>query len=444
MNNKITKLKNGFEIITIPKFNSNLISFGMLINQIPKNILNLAKKNNNELGVAHFLEHMCFKGTKKYPYLNFINTIEKNNFNVNAYTSKEHALFSINCLNNKHNIYKAIDLLKEMIFHPIFKENGIEGEKINIKAELLQFYEKNILEGNLKDLILEFGHKIIYEPYTYLNRNILGNFGIINTMTRSKLINYHRKYFIPERVKLIIAGVAPKENKYIHNYINNQYKETFKNYPLISKSSDIDLNNKIKENFGQEKHFITSEGYFSGAGIFFKASPYTNIKKYFTYLILEKLLGKYNGIGKGINLTETINNINIINKDIFYLPYRNNGLFGLILVSNNNNFNNNFIEKYLFNLINNVNENEIQKAKNKMIWDLLGIETINSIMNLTAIQYHYYNKILENKNIINLINNISNEEIYETIKELVNDYKNKKYNNIFIDNLFLQKKNIKY
>ena len=442
MNSKITTLKNGFEIISLSKINSNLISLGILINEIPKHFNNKTNKNNNETGIAHFLEHMCFKGTKKYPYQNFINIIEKNNLNINAYTSKEHALFSINCINNIKNIYKSIDLLKEIIFYPKIDEKEIENEKINIKAELMQFYERSIIEGNLKDLIMELGHKIIYAPNTYLNRNVLGDFNIINTMDRNKLIKYHKKYFIPSNMKLIITGIEPNINKNIHNYIINQYKDTFNKYSLILNNNiNEDLNYKIKEKYGQEKHYLFKHGHHSGVGIFFQASSYTNIKKYFIYLILEKLLGKYNGIGRGINLTETIDDINIINKDIFYLPYKNNGLFGLILISNNRNLNKKIVEKYLYNLINNVNKREIQKAKNKIIWDLLGIESVSSLMNLSAIQYHYYNKILNNKKIIDLINRITIEEIYKSIQQLIHDYENKKYNYIFIDNIFKKENN---
>ena len=441
MNNKITTFKNGFQIISLPKINSNLVSLGMLINEIPKYLKNTKKEqNNNESGVAHFLEHMCFKGTKKYPYQNFIKIIEKNNFNVNAYTSKEHSLFSINCLNNAKNIYKSLDLLKEMIFHPRIDINEIESEKTNIRAELIKSYEKNVIEGNLKDLILEFGHRIIYEPNTHLNRNILGDLHIINSMTRNKLINYHKKYFIPSNSKLIIAGIEPKMNKYIHKYIIKQYSDIFNKYSLTYNNSKINYDYKIKEKFSQEQHFILKSGNNSGVGIFFSAPSYSNIKNYFIFLILEKLLGQYNGIGKGINLNETINNINIINKDIFYIPYKDNGLFGLILISNNNNLNSNFVEKYLFNILkNHMNENEIQKAKNKLIWDLLGIESVSSLMNLTAIQCHYYNKILRNKYIINLIKRIKKEDIFEEIIKIVNDFKNKKYNIIFIDNLTFQK-----
>ena len=441
MNNKITTFKNGFQIISLPKINSNLVSLGMLINVIPKYLKNRKKEqNSNESGVAHFLEHMCFKGTKKYAYQNFIKIIEKNNFNVNAYTSKEHSLFSINCLNNAKNIYKSLDLLKEMIFHPRIDINEIESEKTNIRAELIKSYEKNVIEGNLKDLILEFGHRILYEPNTHLNRNILGDLHIINSMTRNQLMNYHKKYFIPSNSKLIIAGIEPKMNKNIHKYITKQYSDIFSKYSLTYNNSKINYDYKIKEKFSQEQHFTLKSGSNSGVGIFFSAPPYSNIKNYFIFLILEKLLGQYNGIGKGINLNETINNINIINKDIFYIPYKDNGLFGLILISNNNNLNSNFVEKYLFNILkNHMNENEIQKAKNKLIWDLLGIENVSSLMNLTAIQCHYYNKILRNKYIINLIKRIKKEDIFEEIIKIVNDFKNKKYNIIFIDNLAFQK-----
>ena len=99
-----TNFPEEIPIVTIPIKSDSVKLTEELSENMPET--QIKEQNNNESGVAHFLEHMCFKGTKKYPYPNFIKIIEKNNFNVNAYTSKEHSLFSINCLNNTQNIFK--------------------------------------------------------------------------------------------------------------------------------------------------------------------------------------------------------------------------------------------------------------------------------------------------------------------------------------------------
>lgn len=424
---KISTLNNGFQIISLPKLSSNLISLGILIKEVPKYI----NKNSNEdeNSVAHFLEHMCFKGTKKYSKSKFMQIIENNNFNINAYTAREHALFTIDCINNKKNIYKSVDLLKEMIFNPIISKLEVEKEKQNIKAELIDYYQKNLIKGNLKNIILDFGHQIIFPPDSHLNKSIIGDLFDIESMTHNKIIQYHKKYFTPNNTKFLIAGIHPSINNNIHYYIKNNFNN------LKNNNFKFTENNKLNIKYGQEMHYLTKESSNSGVGIFFNGAPYTEFKRYFNFLILEKLLGQYNGIGKGIQLNEAINNVNIISRETFYLPYENNGLFGFILVSDNSNFTKEIVENYLIRVFNSLNEKQVKNAKNKIILELLGIENMNSIINLMAIQYHYYNKILSNKKIINTINSISIDDIRNIIEQLIRDYKKKKYNYIFIDKI---------
>ena len=427
---KISALNNGFEIISLPKLSSNLISLGILINEIPKNF------NKDEKSVAHFLEHMCFKGTKKYSKTQFMQTIENNNFNINAYTAREHALFTIDCINNKKNICKSIDLLKEMIFNPIINKLEVNKEKQNIKAELIDFYQKNLIKGNLKNIILNCGHQIIFPTDSHLNRSIIGDLFDIESMTQNKIIQYHNKYFIPSNTKFLIAGIHPSINNNIHNYIKNHFNSLkSNNLKFMQKYNHKKLNMK----YGQEMHYLIKETPNSGVGLFFNGASYTDFKKYFTFLILEKLLGQYNGIGKGIQLNELINNTNIINREIFYLPYKNKGLFGFILISDNKNFNKEIVENYLIKVFNFLNEKQVKNAKNKIILELLGIENTNAIINLMAIQYHYYNKLLSNKKIIHTINNITIDDIRNVIEQLITDYKNKQYNYIFIDKILQNK-----
>ena len=135
----ISKLKNGIKISTIEIPNSKITNIGIYINSGSKN------EKKNQSGTAHFLEHILFKGTKNIPKNKFEYIIEQNGSNLNAYTSREHTLYSIECF--PKNLKQSLNILNEMIQNPLITKKSIDEEKETIKAELLNFFSQSALEN---------------------------------------------------------------------------------------------------------------------------------------------------------------------------------------------------------------------------------------------------------------------------------------------------------
>ena len=78
----------------------------------------------NEQGLAHFCEHLTFKGTEKYSAVQIINAIEGLGGELNAFTNKEDTVFY--CAIHRDHLYKAIDVPTDIVFHSVYPQQGRE------------------------------------------------------------------------------------------------------------------------------------------------------------------------------------------------------------------------------------------------------------------------------------------------------------------------------
>ena len=156
----IDKLKNGIRVITeeIPSIES--VSVGIWINAGSRN----EKKKEN--GIAHFLEHMAFKGTEKRSALQIAEEIENVGGFINAYTSREITCYYAKVL--KDHLPLAVDILSDIISNSIFNEKEIEIEKGVIIQEIGQ------MKDTPDDVIFELLQREAYAD-TQLGRSILGS-----------------------------------------------------------------------------------------------------------------------------------------------------------------------------------------------------------------------------------------------------------------------------
>ena len=140
----IDKLKNGIRVVTeeIPSIES--VSVGIWINVGSRN----EKKIEN--GIAHFLEHMAFKGTEKRSALQIAEEIESVGGFINAYTSREITCYYAKVL--KNHLPLAVDILSDIIINSIFNEQEIEIEKGVIIQEIGQMVVTSDSYSNKIDL----------------------------------------------------------------------------------------------------------------------------------------------------------------------------------------------------------------------------------------------------------------------------------------------------
>ena len=187
----IDKLKNGIRVVTeeIPSIES--VSVGIWINAGSRN----EKKIEN--GIAHFLEHMAFKGTEKRSALQIAEEIESVGGFINAYTSREITCYYAKVL--KNHLPLAVDILSDIISNSTFHEQEIEIEKGVIIQEIGQ------MKDTPDDIIFELLQKEAFAD-SELGRSILGSVENINSFQRKNFINFIDNNYFAEKIVLCAAG----------------------------------------------------------------------------------------------------------------------------------------------------------------------------------------------------------------------------------------------
>ena len=186
-----TILANGLRVVTeeIPHVRS--ISIGVWIN------VGSRDETGENNGISHFLEHMVFKGTERFSSQQIARSLERVGGYLNAFTTKEHTCYYARILDE--NLKDAIDVISDMVQHPVFVPKEMEKEKGVILEEL-----KN-LEDDPNDLIHDYFEGNVFRKHP-LGYSIIGKAENIKNFQRDDLTRYTRSHYIPDRMVVSAAG----------------------------------------------------------------------------------------------------------------------------------------------------------------------------------------------------------------------------------------------
>jgi predicted Zn-dependent peptidase len=198
---EITILKNGLTLITVPLPHLNSVTTLVAVKAGSRYE---TKKIN---GISHFLEHMFFKGSKKYPSTEIISNIVDGIGAINnAATHKEWTYYWIK--SSTKNLETAIDIVSSMLKEPLFAEEEIEREK-GVIAEELRMY-RDMPQRYVFEL---FENLLIGDQP--LGWDIGGQEEITNSLNRNDFLKYVKSLYAPENMALVFAGNFPKNIKEI-------------------------------------------------------------------------------------------------------------------------------------------------------------------------------------------------------------------------------------
>ncbi len=153
-------------------------------------------KVNN--GIAHFFEHMVFKGTVKYKdTLSLSRVIESLGGVFNAFTAKDHTGYWIKAP-SKHFI-ETLDVLAEMIQRPLLKEEEIEREKGVIVEEI------NMYEDDPQRRVVDFFENLVYQG-SPLGMDIVGTKQTVSSFNKATFEDYLASLYRPNNAILLVAG----------------------------------------------------------------------------------------------------------------------------------------------------------------------------------------------------------------------------------------------
>ena len=157
----------------------------------------------SEHGMAHFIEHMLFKGTCKHKTYYILTRLDEVGGELNAYTTKEETAIHASVL--KEDFEKAVDMISDIAFNSVFPENEIEKEKDVIIEEINSYLD------NPAELIFDDFEEMAF-PGQPLGRNILGTSGTVKSFTREALKRFVSKNYDTHQMVFCSVGNIPDEN----------------------------------------------------------------------------------------------------------------------------------------------------------------------------------------------------------------------------------------
>lgn len=229
-------------------------------------------------GIAHFLEHMAFKGTKNLKPGEFSKTIRALGGSDNAATSWDYTMYFAD-VPSEHTV-KVLKMLKEIMFDIVIDEKEFNSEKRVILEERRMRYEDNPFGQFFEDFIYNSFKKINYR------RPIIGWEEDIKKLTPKDLLDFYNAYYSPKNAVLVVVGNIDKSS--LKKEIISIFNETSKNpYQVESKVVNISEFNSGRVEFKTTRKDANSKAVIVG----FRTPSYRmSPKEVSTIVVLSYLL----------------------------------------------------------------------------------------------------------------------------------------------------------
>ncbi len=165
-----------------------------------------------ENGIAHFLEHMMFKGTRKRTPLKIAQSLESLGGSLNAYTSKEITCYFSSALDT--HLRQSVEVLADMVCNSVFPEKEIQREQFVVLEEIKSV--KDTPEDHIFDIFYE---KIF--PENAIGRPILGREESVNDFKRDTVIDFWNRFYTPGNI--VVAASGNFEHQKLLNLVNKYF-----------------------------------------------------------------------------------------------------------------------------------------------------------------------------------------------------------------------------
>ncbi|MBP7708470.1 insulinase family protein [Candidatus Pacearchaeota archaeon] len=218
------------------KFTKKILKNGLVVlhekRDVPVTTVMLASKygsayeSESDKGVAHFIEHLCFKGTKKRNTLQIASEVEKVGGILNAFTHEEVTAYHVK-LPSDH-LALAMDVIFDIYFNPIFPEEDVKREAFVICEEIKMY------KDHPRAYVLEKLKEGLYEkPFGMF---IAGTESNVKSFSREKILKIHRETYCPENSILCVVGNNSFSDvlKFAKKYSSEIEARTFRKKEMLS------------------------------------------------------------------------------------------------------------------------------------------------------------------------------------------------------------------
>ncbi len=201
------ELKNGIRLIHQPN-NSEVAHFGLIVHTGTRD------EYQDEHGLAHFMEHMFFKGTQKRSAFQIISRIEDVGGEINAYTTKEETAIYASFLRQDYR--RAIELIQDIFLHTRFSEKERSKEAEVILNEIRSY------DDSPSELIFDKAEELLFPDHP-IGRNILGSEETLNLFRNGALERFLYENYATDEIVLSSIGNVPFER--IKNTVEKYFSD---------------------------------------------------------------------------------------------------------------------------------------------------------------------------------------------------------------------------
>ncbi|MBN2682828.1 MAG: insulinase family protein [Bacteroidales bacterium] len=390
------QLSNGIKVIHLP-VDSKVAYAGLIINAGSRD------ENENEHGIAHFIEHVIFKGTEKRKAYHIISRLEDVGGDLDAFTTKEKTCINATFLSDYYE--RTIELFNDIIFHSTFPLKELQKEKEVILDEI------NSYKDSPSELIFDEYEELVF-PNHPLGRNILGTKKTLKSFTKVDIQQFMlNNYHTNQMVFCSVGNISFKKlikllEKYFGNIpanLRNDYRNGVPDYEMFTKN--------IKKKTFQAHCVIGNKAY----------DVYDNRR--LELVLLNNILGGP-GMNSKLNLVLREKFGLVYNVESHYSAYQDTGLFTIYFGTDKENLQKSLalIFAELKSLRNNkLGTGKLHLAKKQILGQIaIGADSNANLLFTLGKSYLLYDKVDSLEEVERKIEKLTSEQLLETANIVFN------------------------
>ncbi|EOD37758.1 hypothetical protein EMIHUDRAFT_446942 [Emiliania huxleyi CCMP1516] len=316
-------------------------------------------------GVAHFLEHMSFKGTAKRNTRQLEMEVENMGGHLNAYTSREQTVYYAKVL--KQDVPRAVELLSDILLNSTFSPAAVENERQVILREMEE------VESQIEEVVFDRLHEVAYVG-TPLARTILGPTENINSITADDISRYVKTHYTAPRMVLAAAGAVE------HDQVLDLASEYFGGVPTVAPAGH-DYENHASLFCGADVRDFKEDMPAANFALAFEGLKWTD-PDVFTLMLCQSLLGTYDKKSSNMQyatapMVLALDKYKVAEQvQPFCTCYNDTGLFGVYVTANLDSYDDystlfQILQDEMLALTQGVSDEDLARGKAQLKYNLL-------------------------------------------------------------------------
>jgi len=389
------ELKNGIRLVHVP-LPSEVAYCGLLFNTGSRD------EEDTEEGLAHFIEHAVFKGTRKRKAWHILSRLEDVGGELNAYTTKEETFLYASFL--KEDFERAAELLADIAFAPVFPEKELEREKEVVLEEINSYLDSP------GELIYDEFENMIF-PEQPLGRFILGRPDQVRKITREKVFRFYGRNYFTDEVVFCSAGNIP----------GRKVVQVFEKHFAPIPSHPRDRQRHTSARYVRQEQRIRKHTYQSHCVVGSRGYSLTDPRRTGLYLLNNILGGQ--GMNSRLNITLREKRGLAYTVESSYTPYQDTGVFSIYFGTERND-----LEKSLelvFKEIKKLRERrlgplQLSRARKQLAGQLTrSLENPENLLATLGRNLLVYGKTYTTQEMMEAVYRITAEELLEIANEIL-------------------------